>query len=100
MSAGIVDGQAWLDSLPDELAGQRRVLTGLLAFCRAAPQVTSLNVGCSLGRGTGDALSDIDAALGLAAGRGQDGAAQILAASGKFGLRLACRGASAGPKRP
>ena len=80
MSTGIVDGQAWLDSLPDELTGQRRVLAGLLAFCRAAPQVTSLNVGCSLGRGAGDALSDIDAALGLAAARGQAGAAQVLAA--------------------
>jgi hypothetical protein len=41
--------------------------------------VTSLNVGCSLGRGAGDALSDIDAAMGLAAERGAAGAAQILA---------------------
>ena len=80
MSSGVVDGQAWLDSLPGELAGQRRVLAGLLAFCRAAPQVTSLNVGCSLGRGAGDALSDIDAAMGLAAARGEAGATQILAA--------------------
>lgn len=70
----------WLDSLPAELAGQRRVLAGLLEFSVAAAEVTSLNVGCSLGRGAGDALSDIDAALGLAAERGRAGAAQILAA--------------------
>lgn len=68
----------WLDSLPSELAGQRRVLAGLLEFSVAAPVVTSLNVGCSLGRGAGDALSDIDAALGVAAERGAAGAAQVL----------------------
>jgi hypothetical protein len=38
----------------------------LLDFCAAAPQVTSFSVGCSLGRGAADALSDIDAALGVA----------------------------------
>jgi hypothetical protein len=79
VDAETADGSVWLDSLPSELAGQRRVLAGLLEFCRAAPQVTSLNVGCSLGRGAGDALSDIDAALGLAAERGRAGAAQVLA---------------------
>ena len=36
--------------------------------------VTSLWVGCSLGRGAGDALSDIDAALGIEAERGPAGA--------------------------
>jgi hypothetical protein len=80
VSSGGIDGLAWVESLPNELGGQRRVLAGLLEFCRAAPQVTSLNVGCSLGRGAGDALSDIDAAMGLAAERGAAGAAQILAA--------------------
>jgi hypothetical protein len=33
--------------------------------CEAWPQVTLFLVGCSLGRGAGDALSDIDAALGV-----------------------------------
>jgi hypothetical protein len=71
-------GQAWLDSLPAELAPQRRVMAGLLDFCAATPLVTSLTVGCSLGRGAGDALSDIDAALGVAAERGDAGAGRVL----------------------
>src|ERR1700761_7401278 len=77
-SAAPVSGMGWVDSLPAELAGQRRVLAGLLEFSVAMPLVTSLNVGCSLGRGAGDALSDIDAALGVAGGRGAAGAAQVL----------------------
>ncbi|HEX4256528.1 MAG TPA: hypothetical protein VH089_15640, partial [Streptosporangiaceae bacterium] len=61
ISEAPVDGMAWVASLPAELAGQRRVLAGLLEFSVATAGVTSLNVGCSLGRGAGDALSDIDA---------------------------------------
>lgn len=38
----------------------------LLEFCEATRPVTSFSVGCSLGRGAGDALSDIDAAIGVA----------------------------------
>jgi len=72
-------GREWLASLPAELAAQRHILAGLVDFCAATPVVTSLSVGCSLGRGAGDALSDIDAALGLAADRGQAGADQVLA---------------------
>ena len=77
-SEGPDAGMAWVDSLPAELASQRRVLAGLLAFAERTPRVTSLNVGCSLGRGAGDALSDIDAALGIAAARGRAGAAGVL----------------------
>jgi hypothetical protein len=60
-----LDGDAWLARLPDELAAQRRVMAGLLGFCAATPVVTSFSVGCSLGRGAADELSDIDAALGV-----------------------------------
>jgi RimJ/RimL family protein N-acetyltransferase len=72
-------GRAWLASLPAELAAQRHVMAGLVDFCESNPVVTSLSVGCSLGRGAGDALSDIDAALGIEAERGQAGAEQVLA---------------------
>ena len=72
-------GREWLASLPAELAAQRHIMARLVDFCAATPVVTSLSVGCSLGRGAGDALSDIDAALGLAADRGQAGADQVLA---------------------
>jgi hypothetical protein len=66
-------GRAWLAALPGELAAQRRVMAGLLDRCAAWPLVTSLLVGCSLGRGAADALSDIDAALGVDAERGAAG---------------------------
>ncbi|MFZ0165057.1 MAG: hypothetical protein WAL12_15865, partial [Trebonia sp.] len=65
--------RAWLAALPEELAAQRRVLTGLVDRCEAWPLATSLLVGCSLGRGAADELSDIDAALGVDAPRGEAG---------------------------
>lgn len=75
--ADSASGRAWLATLPDELAAQRRVMAGLISFCEARPVVTSLTVGCSLGRGAGDALSDVDAAMGIAAPRGSEGAGQV-----------------------
>ena len=50
--AGTLAARAWLAALPDELAAQRRVMAGLVDRCEAWPLVTSLQVGCSLGRGT------------------------------------------------
>jgi hypothetical protein len=73
-------GRAWLAELPDELAAQRRVMSGLVDLCEQWPLAVSFLVGCSLGRGAGDALSDIDAALGVDVPAGQDGAAQVSAA--------------------
>jgi hypothetical protein len=78
-STGAAGGYAWLADLPGELAAQRRVMSGLLGWSAATPLVTSLSVGCSLGRGAADALSDIDAALGLGCEPGRGGAGQVLA---------------------
>jgi hypothetical protein len=75
--AGAPDSRAWLAALPDELAGQRRVMAGLIDRCEAWPMVTSLLVGCSLGRGAADALSDVDAALGVDAEPGEAGAERV-----------------------
>jgi hypothetical protein len=77
VDAGALAGRAWLAVLPDELAAQRRVMASLVDRCEAWPLVTSLLVGCSLGRGTADALSDIDAALGVDAPRGEAGAGRV-----------------------
>ena len=76
-------GRAWLAALPGELAAQRHVMAGLIEFCEATPPVTSLSVGCSLGRGAADALSDIDAALGIAAECGAVGAGPVQAVEAK-----------------
>ena len=70
-------GRAWLAALPGELGAQRRVMTGLVDLCEAWPLARSLLVGCSLGRGAADALSDIDAALGVDAPRGEAGAGVV-----------------------
>jgi hypothetical protein len=70
-------GHAWLAALPDDLAAQRRLMAGLAERCAAWPLAASLLVGCSLGRGAADALSDIDAALGVDAPRGEAGAARV-----------------------
>src|ERR1700735_395536 len=74
---GALPGRAWLAALPDELAAQRRVMARLADRCESWPLVMSLLVGCSLGRGAADAYSDIDAALGVDAPRGEAGAAII-----------------------
>jgi hypothetical protein len=52
-------------------------MAGLVDRCEAWPLVMSLLVGCSLGRGEADALSDIDAALGVEAERGEAGAERV-----------------------
>ena len=76
-AAGALAGRAWLATLPDELAAQRRVMGRLADRCETWPLVLSLLVGCSLGRGAADAYSDIDAALGVDAPQGEAGAAII-----------------------
>ena len=81
-------GRAWLATLPGELAAQRRVMAGLVDRCEAWPLVRSLLVGCSLGRGAADALSDIDAALGIDAERGQAGAERVATAEAMVAAAL------------
>jgi len=60
-----LEGRAWLATLPDEVAAQRRMMTELVDRCEKWPLVKSFIVGCSLGRGAGDALSDIDGGIGV-----------------------------------
>ena len=52
-------------------------MTRLADLCETWPLVISLLVGCSLGRGAADALSDIDAGLGIDAPGGEAGAERI-----------------------
>lgn len=68
---------AWLTSLGRDLAPQREAITTLLGLCHDSPLVSSLSVGCSIGRGAADALSDVDAAIGVHAPRGSAGAQEV-----------------------
>lgn len=71
---GATAGERWLGGLPDQLDGHRRLLAGLLEWCQREPLAVSLSVGCSLGRGAADPLSDVDAALGVTTAPGTAGA--------------------------
>jgi hypothetical protein len=77
-STAAAGGRAWLTALPDDLSAQRRLMAGLLDYCETTPSARSLLVGCSLGRGAADSLSDIDGALGVDADLGDAGAPQVL----------------------
>jgi hypothetical protein len=56
----------WLRGLPQELAPQRTIMRGLVAYARTNDRVRVVVVGCSIGRGNADALSDVDALIGVA----------------------------------
>jgi hypothetical protein len=58
-------GLDWIEQLPAELAGQRVLLRCLLALCAADDNIRWLVIGCSLARGAGDRLSDLDVAMGI-----------------------------------
>jgi hypothetical protein len=81
-------GQAWLAALPRELIAQRRLLARLVSRCAAWPFALRLEVGCSLGRGAADSLSDVDAALGVAAAPGPAGAPAVDAAEATVAAAL------------
>jgi hypothetical protein len=61
----MIGARAWLGSLVPSLAPQRAVLESFLATARGDERIRVLVVGCSLGRGVGDALSDVDALIGV-----------------------------------
>jgi hypothetical protein len=59
-------GRDWIEALPDELDGQRRIMRKLLTACEADDRFRFLCVACSVGRGAADHLSDLDMGLGIA----------------------------------
>lgn len=63
------DGRRWLADMPTAVTAQRQVLTALLAHIEADEAYRWLELSCSLARGAGDALSDIDAGVGVADAR-------------------------------
>jgi hypothetical protein len=58
-----VDAERWLRDLPAELGPQRDLIRGLLREARGDARITLLVVGCSIGRGVADRLSDVDALI-------------------------------------
>jgi hypothetical protein len=75
------DGRAWIAQLPHELDGQRPILDRLLNLCEAVDGIRWLVIGCSVGRGAGDGLSDLDVAVGI-----REGAFPAIAAEVRRGV--------------
>jgi hypothetical protein len=59
------DPTVWLQSLPETLSPQRRLIEKLLGHVRIDDRLRLFVVGCSIGRGAGDRLSDVDALVGV-----------------------------------
>ena len=55
------EAERWLRSLPEELAPHREVMLALVREAERDPGIRVLVVGCSIGRGAADELSDVDA---------------------------------------
>lgn len=63
----MTEPEAWLASLPPALDAQRHVIDFLIDAARKDARIRVVVVGCSIGRGVGDALSDVDALIGVRA---------------------------------
>jgi hypothetical protein len=80
-----IDAERWLRDLPAQLGPQREVITGLLKEARKDARIRLFVVGCSIGRGVADALSDVDALYGVEESRWQEATAD----SGELVRRVA-----------
>lgn len=74
---GIFSNSAWIAALPPALDRQRTAIAWLARWSEAVAEVTSLSVGCSIGRGAADELSDVDAAIGVNTDAGSAGMADV-----------------------
>jgi hypothetical protein len=63
------EGRDWLAGLPAELAAQRLIMERLLGLCVTEPAARIFLVGCSIGRGAADELSDVDCYIGTVPGQ-------------------------------
>jgi predicted nucleotidyltransferase len=72
-----VDAERWLRELPAELAPQRHLIAALLREARRDARLRLFVVGCSIGRGAADRLSDVDALIRVS----EDGWSDVIAES-------------------
>jgi hypothetical protein len=72
-----VDGHAWIDALPPQVARQARLLRTLLDALARDERVRALELGCSFGRGNADELSDLDTGIWIADDKWDEGVAAL-----------------------
>ena len=77
--------ERWLRSLPTELAPHRELMLGLMREAERDPAIRLLVVGCSLGRGNADELSDVDAMYAVTDSSWRDAIAESAAAVRRVG---------------
>ncbi len=70
------EAREWLAALPEALHAQRRIMERLLDLSVAEPAARVFLVGCSIGRGAADELSDVDCYVGCQ----PEGVGDVLAA--------------------
>lgn len=75
--SGMPTDSAWSSTFGPEMGRHRDVVAALVQLCADNRAVSSFSAGCSIGRGAGDVLSDIDAAVGVSTVRGSAGAADV-----------------------
>jgi predicted nucleotidyltransferase len=75
----------WLAALPAQLQAQRRIMERLLDLCLAQSAARVFLVGCSIGRGAADALSDVDCFVGCQPGSVDEMIATVRAALPEMG---------------
>lgn len=68
-AASSFDVDGWLDGQPSAIAPQVAIIRRLLEAARADDRIRLLVIGCSIGRGAADRLSDIDALIAVDAER-------------------------------
>jgi hypothetical protein len=71
-----MDAHEWLAELPENLKAQRRIIERIVELCQATPQARVFLVGCSIGRGAADEMSDVDSFLGTTS----DGVEEVVSA--------------------
>jgi hypothetical protein len=81
----VTQGRDWLATLPANVLRQQALLGRLLDEAEADERWRLLELSCSLARGAGDELSDIDVGLGAADGSWPELVAEIPALIGRLG---------------
>src|SRR5215470_2811150 len=64
-TAATMSGHDFLKAMPPTLARQREILSRMLNIVELEPALRWFELGCSLARGGGDELSDIDCGVGI-----------------------------------
>jgi hypothetical protein len=82
---GVMEENEARQWLAGQLEAQRQIMTRLLDLCVAEPAARVFLVGCSIGRGAADELSDVDCFIGTTPGMADEVIAAVRAALPEMG---------------